>query len=896
MRAWNTSLLLLVAAMLLGAAIHTADARPTQLTVAAGFENPLGFHDAAPNFSWWLPQDGSVQRQTAYRLVVATSADRLPDRADLWDSGRVDSSDSVLVAYEGTPLKSRQRVYWQVQYWDENDRPSPWSETAHFELGLLSKTDWRAKWIRPKTKSHPRQEPVASLLRHFEIDREVAAARLYVTARGLFELNLNGSRVGDAYFANGWTSYHNRLDTLTYDVADQLKSGDNRLYARLGKGWYAGRIGWQDQYGVYGNDPELLLQLEILFTDGSSTVGVSDENWKGAWDGPIISSSIYDGEHYDARRQVTNWEEVNVDSNLGPAQLTPKPFAPVRITQKLDVKTITEPQPGRFVFDLGQNMVGWARIHIPVIKDQTITVRYAEMLNPDGTLYLDNYRTAKSINTYTAAESGLIEWEPTFTFHGFRYVELSGLLDGLAPQKRWVTGVVLHTDMQKAGTFESSHDKLNQLQSNIVWGQRGNFLDIPTDCPQRDERMGWTGDAQVFCATSMFNYDCLAFWKSWLGSMRDDQESDGRVPHVIPDALSRAGSPGWQDAATIVPWKLYVRTGDTEILARNYEMMKRLVGWYRSQATDGLITEITAFGDWLQPYAETNRGDTPAPLIGTAFYAYSAQILADSARVLKRDEDAERYAAEADFVRQAFANHYFDADMKLTNAPETQTGYLLAIAFELIGPDDQEKAAAHLVRLVNEADNHLRTGFLGTPHILPVLDQAGYPELAYELLLKETYPSWFYSINQGATTMWERWNSFSHENGFGDASMNSFNHYAYGAVGQWMAERVAGLAPDPRQPGYRHFYIQPQPGTPLTRARAEYRTPYGLAVSGWKKGADGLTIEATVPPNTTATLVVPTEGGMPTVIESGQRQELIQRKDRFELSLTPGHYNFTVTP
>lgn len=884
------------AVMLVLAAVNTAAASPIHLTVGEGFGNLLGFYDVMPNFSWQLPQDGALQRQSAYHLVAATSADRLPDRADLWDSGRVNSSDSIHVPYRGTPLKSRQRVFWQVRYWDENDHPSRWSETAHFELGLLSREDWKAKWIQPRTPSDPKKESVACLLRRFKVNKKVAAARLYVTARGLFELELNGSRVGSDYFANGWTSYHKRLDTLTYDVTGRLQKGDNTLYVKLASGWYAGRLVWQNQVGVYGKTPELLLQMEIFFTDGSSKTVVSDEHWKAAWDGPIVSSSIYDGEHYDARKQTAEWEAVKADSDPGTALLTPKPFAPVRITQTLDAKQITEPQPGRFVFDLGQNIVGWARINIPVIKDQTVTVRFAEMLNRDGTLYTENYRSAKSTDTYTAAQSGTIEWEPTFTFHGFRYVELSGLPADSNPKKNWVTGVVLHTDMRKMGTFESSHSLLNQLHSNIVWGQRGNFLDIPTDCPQRDERLGWTGDAQVFCATSMFNYDCHAFWKSWLGSMRDDQMPDGRIPHVIPDVLGQSGSPGWQDAAAIIPWQVYIRTGDTELLAQNFEMMEKLVGWYRSQSTGGLIAEIEAFGDWLQPYAETIKGDTPASLIGTAFYAHSARILADSARILKRDEDAKRYAAEADFVKQAFAKQYFDAEMKLQNAPETQTGYLLAIAFDLIAPDDRKKAAAHLVRLVSDADNHLRTGFLGTPYIVNVLDQMGYTDLAYELLFKETYPSWFYSIHQGATTIWERWNSYSHENGFGDVAMNSFNHYAYGAVGQWMVERIAGLSPDPQQPGYKHFYIQPHPGDPLTWARAEYQTPYGKAVSGWKKTADGLTLEATVPPNTTATLVIPAADTAPTVTESGRTQKLARRGDRFEIALTPGRYNFTVTP
>ncbi|HEX6622641.1 MAG TPA: family 78 glycoside hydrolase catalytic domain, partial [Pyrinomonadaceae bacterium] len=715
-------------------------------------------------------------------------------------------------------------------------------------------------WIRPRGESDPNVEAVAWLRRQFSVEKKPARARVYVTARGLFELHLNGARVGDDHFANGWTSYHKRLDTLTYDVTRQLRDGNNTLEAMLGTGWYAGRLPFETKTkGPYGKHPELLLQLEVIHADGSSGTIISDDKWEGTFDGPLLSSSIYDGESYDARKQVTGWKLVLANADLGPARLTPKPFPPVREKERLAVQKITEPSPGRFVFDLGQNMVGWARIEIPAEKDKTVTIRFAEMLKDDGTLYTANYRTAKSTDTYTAAQTGTIRWEPRFTFHGFRYVELSGLPAGATPRKDWVTGVVLYSDIPTTGRFTSSHAKLNQLQSNITWGWRGNSLDIPTDCPQRDERMGWTGDAQVFCATAMFNYDSHAFWKSWLGSMRDEQDGDGVIPDIVPSANQkfRNRSPGWMDAATIIPWEVYVRTGDVSVLADNFSMMEKLVAWYRSQAPAGLTPDIKGYGDWLQPHAKDLKGDTPFPLLGAAFYAHSAQILADSARVLERDNDAKRYADEAATVKRAFFEHYFDAGGRLRNAPETQTAYSLAIAFDLVPRDVKVKAAAHLVRLVGEADGHLRTGFLGTPYVVSVLDQTGHHDLAFELLFRETYPSWFYSINQGATTMWERWNSYSRDKGFGDAGMNSFNHYAYGAIGQWMYERVAGLAPDPASPGYKHFFVRPLIGEQLDSARAELETPYGRASSAWVKRNGKVALDVVVPPNTTATIEFP---------------------------------------
>lgn len=836
------------------------------LSVGEGFVDPLGFHDARPTLSWLLPE--GVKKQTAYRIEVKNAA-------VVWDSGWVASDQSVRVPYGGEPLGSRQRLAWRVDFKNEMGEASGWSRPAAFELGLLSAADWGAKWIRPADGAPVEVERVSCLRRGFELDGELERARLYVTARGLFEVRLNGEKVGRDHFANGFTSYAKRLDSVTYDVTDRLHEGANALEALLGYGWYAGRFGWKNQRNLYGRDPQLLLQLEVVYRDGRAVTIVSDEHWEAATEGPIVSSSLYDGEAFDARRAWTGWAPVAAEADLGAARITPKPFAPVRETQTLAVQSITEPHPGRFVFDLGQNMVGWARLAVPMEADGRVTVRFAEMLNPDGTLHTANYRSARSTDSYVAAETGVVTWEPTFTFHGFRYVELSGLPGDATPEKAWVTGVVLHSDLPQTGTFASSHARLNRLQSNIVWGQRGNFLDIPTDCPQRDERAGWTGDAQVFAPTSLFNYDCHAFWKSWLASMRDDQLANGDIPHVIPDVLGgRGGSPGWVDAATLVPWEVYVRSGDRAVLEDNYAMMAGLVGWYRGQTVDGLLPEIKGFGDWLQPHSAGKRGDTPTPLIGLAFYARSCQVLAGSARVLGRDVDARRYAAEAASVAASFARHYVDADGRLQNAPETQTAYLLAIAFDLIPEPVKERATVHLVRLIGEAGGHLRTGFLGTPYLVRVLDARGRGDLALSILFKETYPSWFYSIDQGATTMWERWNSYSKNDGFSGDAMNSLNHYAYGAIGQWMVERIGGLAPDPEHPGYKHFFVRPVIPGQLEWARVELQTAYGEASSRWKKEGGGLVMEVVVPPNTTATIAFPDGRESETVVAGKYRYEL----------------------
>jgi alpha-L-rhamnosidase len=857
----TATLLLGAAAMLTAAQLSAEPAR--SLKVGDGLAEPLGFDGAMPAFSWELP--GGVKKQTAYHIQTK-SGDKT------WDSGWVESDQSVFVPYRGEPFESRQQVEWRVEFRDENAKDSGWSQPAHFEIGLLSTNDWKAQWIRPQGQPNTTPEAAGWLRRSFPLSRQIERARVYVAARGFFELRLNGARVGDDHFANGWTSYNKRLDTLTYDVTTQLRAGTNTIDVLIGTGWYAGRL--MSGRNKYGAHPELLLQLEVAYNDGSREMVASDRQWEGSCDGPVLSSSIYDGESYDARKQAANWQPVVVNADLGPERLAPKPFPPVREKELLSVQAISEPQPGRFVFDLGQNMVGWARVKVPVEKDQTVTLRFAEMLNSDGTLYTKNYRSAKSTDTYVAAETGTIQWEPHFTFHGFRYVELSGLPKDAKPAKDWVAGVVLYSDLPQTGKFESSHAKLNQLQSSTVWGQRGNFVDIPTDCPQRDERLGWTGDAQAFCPTAMFNYDCLGFFKSWLGSMRDDQLSDGRIPPVIPDVLRDRYSPGWMDAATIIPWEVYIRSGDASVLAENYSMMEKLVRWYHSQSVEGLLPRMGGYGDWLQPYANRQEGDTPSPLLGAAFYAHSAQLLAEAARVLRRDEDTKLYTDEAAAVKRAFSKQYFDANGKLTNAPETQTAYVLAIAFELLPQDARLKAATNLVRLVKAADGHLRTGFLGTPHIARVLDETGHGELAYDLLFQETYPSWFYPINQGATTMWERWNSYTRDKGFGDAGMNSFNHYAYGAIGQWMYERVAGLAPDPAHPGYKHFFVRPLPGKQLDWAHAELQTPYGRASSAWAKRDGKVIMDVVVPPNTTATIEFPGARKPETVLAGSYHFEL----------------------
>jgi alpha-L-rhamnosidase len=754
-------------------------------------------------------------------------------------------------------------------------------------------------------KARGAEAPAPCLRKVFTADSPVKSARVHVTALGWYRLLINGQRVSNAEFLPGWTDYNKRVPYHSFDVGKFLQPGENVIAVMLGDGWYSGRIGWKGESQHYGDQPELLLQLEITHEDDSLSTVVSDASWKSS-EGPIRADDIYDGEVYDARMELPGWDQPGFDddgwggvvaSQPGPdVIIEPARHAPVRAMENLATREIWEAEPGRWVFDLGQNMVGWARIKVPSIAGQVITLRFAEMIQQDRTLYNENYRSAKSTDTYIGKGGSDFEtWEPTFTFHGFRYVELSGFAEGTRPEPDWVTGVVLYSDMARTGQFSCSDPDLDQLQSNIVWGQKGNFLEVPTDCPQRDERLGWTGDAQVFCPTACFNFDTLNFFRKWMTDVCDSQREDGAIPHVIPHVLTKdaCDSPAWADAVVVVPWEVYVRFGDPVILEENLDAMIRWIE-YQEANSPGLIREERGFGDWLQPYPESGniRGDTSRSLIGTAYFAHTASLTARAARVLGQTETADRLDDLASRVRHAFVAEFWK-DNRLSS--DTQTAYLLALGFDLLPHGDRPAALDSLLRLIETADGHLRTGFVGTPLLLPVLSRFGHTDLAYRILKKETYPGWIYSIRQGATTMWERWNSYSHTDGFGDVAMNSFNHYAYGAVGQWMYETLAGLAPEPEAPGYRHILIQPQPGEGLQWAEASQQTPFGMAASKWRIKDGFLHIEALVPGGSSATVTFP-QGTPEDIQYDGTSLEGIAgiQDGRTVLKVGPGRHTFVI--
>jgi alpha-L-rhamnosidase len=874
-------------------------------------QNPIGIDVRAPRLSWRILADRRGTMQSAYELRVATDSGALT-RAPLWDSGKVPSQSSIFRSYGGPSTRSSTRYYWQVRVWDDAGRVSPWSAPAFWETGLLDRSDWTAQWITPDlNEDTTRANPSPMLRREFTLASGIASARLYVTSLGLNIVELNGQRVSDHLFRPGWTSYDKRLQYDTYDVTALLRSGTNAIGVTLGDGWYRGHIGFQGMRNNYGKRLGLLAQLVVRYSDGHTQVVGSDRQWKSST-GAILMSDIYDGEIYDSRLEKPGWSRAGFDDkswsgvrNLdGVTAALVAPVGPsVRRMQELKPARITRTPAGETVFDLGQNMVGWVRLKVNGPAGTTVRLRHAEVLDKAGNFYTANLRDAAQAVRYTLKGNGVEIFEPHFSFQGFRYVAVDGFPGTPTPDA--ITGIVLYSDMTPTGTFETSNALVNRLQQNIVWGQRGNFLDIPTDCPQRDERLGWTGDAQVFSRTAAFNMDVSGFFAKWLSDVAADQHANGAVPWVIPDVIGRtnpnlAASAGWSDVAVIVPWNMYQLYGDTSFLSRQYSSMRAWVEYERAQAGPTFLWKKGFhFGDWLA--FQTTQPDYPGAttdkdLIATAYFARSTDLLARAAEVLGHTDDARTYRTLFQNIRAAFQREFVTSTARLTS--NTQTAYVLALDFDLLPEALRDEGAQRLSDDVRTM-GHLTTGFLGTPALTRMLSENGHVDDAYDLLLNEKYPSWLYEVKQGATTIWERWDGLKPDSTFEDAGMNSFNHYAYGAVGDWMYRVVAGLNNDPSQPGYKHIIVRPQPGTGFTYATATLMTPHGEAASGWKLNGDRMQITVRVPANSRATVYLPgaklndvREGKSQVANASGVTRSA-QSGDAVVLEIGSGRYEFT---
>lgn len=875
--------------------------------------NALGIGERVPRLSWQLESEERGARQSAYQVLAASTATLLEaDRGDVWDSGKVRSDQSIQVEYGGRALRSRERVYWKVRVWDEKGEVSAWSDTAWWEMGLLERSDWEAEWIAgPLVGGAWTTVPCPFLRKEFVIEKGVRQARLYVTALGLYECVINGQRVGDDVFAPGWTDYRKRVQYRVYDVSRLVQKGANVLGAILGDGWYCGHVEWRSRQR-YGDKPKLLAQLEVLLEDGTRQVVCSDGSWRCAY-GPILEADILMGESYDARRELVGWDRPGYDDrrwqavevHADPGIALEAQRGPV-VKRMMELRPIADPvkdtrqwRKPKWVFDLGQNIAGRVRLRIRGSAGTTVTLRYAEMLNTDGTIYTANLRGAKATDHYTLRGDGEEVYEPRFTYHGFRYVELTGLPEETELTRDTVTGIVLYSEMEETGSFECSDELVNQLQRNIVWGQRGNYVDVPTDCPQRDERLGWTGDAQVFVRTAAHNMDVAGFFTKWLVDVEDTQGMGGEIAPTAPstDVVEPDGGPGWADALIICAWTMYLCYGDKRILARHYEAMRRFMA-YVERTSPGYIrapegSKWQGFGDWLSINA-----DTPKDLIGTAFYAYSAQLMSEIAGVVGKERDAAYYQEVAQKVRAAFQRRFVTPAGVV--ASQTQTAYVLALRFGLLPEEVRAAAAAELVHDIQRRGMHLSTGFLGTPYLQHALSDTGHDDIAYKLLLQRTYPSWLYAVTQGATTIWERWDGWTHDRGFQDPGMNSFNHYAYGAVGEWLYRRVAGIDVDPCEPGYKHVIMVPLCHGPLAWACGKLRGPYGEIVSRWWWEEGALGWEVRIPVNSWATLFIPvSEGGR--VYESNEPVEkapgVVNRGwccGRLKVDVGAGRYRFRV--
>ncbi len=1035
-----------------------AEIKPTNLRCEYRV-NPLGVDVPHPRLSWVLESTVRGQRQTAYRVLVASSREKLSTReGDLWDSGKVESDRSMQIAYGGKPLKSKAKVFWKIRAWDRDGNASSWSEPATFQMGLLSRADWKARWIahpeavppavaarngyhsqlsntaeatkwvaldlgRPRTfdgirlfparpfdwkpdtpgflfplrfrmevsdrsdfkecktvvdrtaedvenpgtdspsyefpattaryirlvvirqrlrdanyygfalaelqvlsgeqnlalgakatasdsiesanwsatflmdgdlVSHPANRPEAQpatmARKEFTLPAAVKQATLYITALGLYQVHINGTGVGDHILAPEWTDYHRRVQYQTYDVTPHLRRGKNVLAAILGEGWYAGRIGMSDGiFGVlrrvYGAKPFLLAQLEVELAGGKQITVVSDGSWKATREGPIRSSDILDGEVCDARREMPGWNRPGLDDTAWlpvevrsdfKTQLVAQPNEPIRVMEELKPVALSEPKPGVYIFDLGQNMVGRCRLQLKGPAGTTVTLRHGEMLNEDGSLYTTNLRSAPQVDRYTLRGGGSEVYEPTFTQHGFRYVELTGLPE--RPELVDLTGRAFNSSAPEVGRFECSSSMLNQLWKNILWTQRGNLMSTPTDCPQRDERLGWMGDIQVFSQTAIFHMDLAAFFTKWVQDIRDAQAEDGRFPDFAPNPYDPnrrfSGVPAWGDGGVIIPWRCYVNYGDRRMLEEHFESAKRWIEFIRRSNPDLIWRKgrHNDYNDWLngntlQKEGWPNRGGAvPNEIFATSFFAHSTELVSKMAKELGREEDFGRYRELFEKIKAAYNKNFVKPDGRIQG--DTQAGYALGLHFGLLPEELRNQAAGHMVEGIHRYQKHMSTGIQTTIRLMLELTRNGHNELAWHLLTSRTFPSWGYMIENGATTIWERWDGYVKGRGFQNPGMNSFNHWAFGSVGEWMVRHILGIQPDENHPGYKRFTIHPRPGGGVTWARGSYHSIRGLIASEWKIEKNTFTLNITVPVNTAAQVFLPasdveavTEGG-----------------------------------
>ncbi len=817
---------------------------------------------STPRFSWHLSDSSRGAAQSAYQILIASEEHLLSEnRADIWNSGKVSSSQSVFVPYDGDLLDGPATYYWTVKVWDQDSVEGDYSLPSSFILGMMEPTDWQGSWIGSDAtiaKADSLQPRSVYLRGSFSVKRNIRRAVLYVTGLGSYQFYLNGEKTGDDLLTPGWTDYPQRIQYQVYDVTEQVKKGTNNAGFLLGNGWWSSGLGWHG--GTSYSDGPLcaLMQLEVEYGNGKKQVFTSDDSWEWHFS-PITENSLYHGETYDARLEIDDWwnrekaggtwEPVDVYSH-DPGVMLSAQFSPaIEVTREIEPVNIKEVNPGVYVMDMGMNMTGGVRLNVEGSPGDTITMKFAELLHEDGSVAQENLRSARATDRYIIGSEEPETWEPHFTYHGFRYVEIHGLPD--APDSIMVTGLNYHNAAAETGRFACSNELLNTIQRNIGNGQRSNMFSVPTDCPQRDERLGWMGDAQVFAATSMYNMEMSGFYAKWVRDIADGQSPEGWVTDVNPPiVVTDPAKPAWGDAFLIVPREQYGFYRDRRILESYYDDYKGWVEYMASKSEDGLYIYNRdgwgGYGDWIAVV------ESPKAPISAAYYYYSTRLLAQFAEILGYEAEFKRYQARADKIREAFNERFFDASVP-TYTGDTQTALLLPLSFGLV-PREYEKAiAARLAEKVESAGYHPSTGFLGTKYLLPTLSDYGYHDIAWKTAVNNEYPSWGYMVENGATSIWELWNSDTEP----PDRMNSRNHFALGSVGEWYYSHLAGIRPDRNHAGYKHSFIAPMPAGDLNHASARTWTPYGTISTSWVNENGRFSLEVTIPPNTTSTLCIP---------------------------------------
>ncbi|WP_343670039.1 glycoside hydrolase family 78 protein [Chitinophaga sp.] len=807
-----------------------------------GLKDPQCIDNAHPRFSWILNTEQPNTLQSAYEITV------MDGRKTTWTSGKMATAESLHAPYEGDALTPGKLYSWKVKVWDNHGHSTTATEPAYFRMGI---TDWKAKWIEPGYQEPATNRPCPIFKTSFHNGKKIASAIAYITSHGLYEARINDKKVGDGFLTPGFTSYNKRLQYQAYDVTNLLQPGDNNIEITVGSGWYRGTIGWGEN--KYGKTLGVLYQMEVTYTDGTKETIITDEHWKSGT-GKITYSEIYNGEWQDNRKETT-WTGVKV-INIPLNNLVASVSPPVTKHEVFsNIKMIKTPA-GENVIDFGQNLSGFIHFKATGNAGDSIILEHGEILDKKGNFYNANLRTAAAKDIFVLSGKGEEFFEPHFTFHGFRYVRVK-----TKAKMTGIEAVAIYSNTPATGNFECSNPMINQLQHNIQWSQVDNFVDIPTDCPQRDERLGWTGDAQAFVQTATFNHNVNTFFTKWLRDLAADQVPNGAVPHVIPNVLGNdaSGSAGWGDVATVVPWTMYQVYSDKRLLENQYPSMKAWVDYIQLQSPNNMWASGAHFGDWLSYKSENRSADTYTYITTQCYYALSTQLVINAAKVLGKQDDVAKYTALLKKIKDAFCAEYVTPNGRIMS--NTQTSYVLALAFDMLPENIRPMAAKYLVDDIASYNNHLTTGFLGTYLLSNTLTRFGYTDVAYKLLLQETYPSWLYPVKMGATTIWERWDGMKTDSTFQTTDMNSFNHYAYGAIGDWMYKNIAGINMDSSTTGFKKIKIMPRPGGNLTYAKAGYESGYGRIGVDWKIQDTRFIMDVEIPVNTTAEIYVPGKEG-----------------------------------